>query len=439
MKPRSFLVLLAIAAAMPCAASENAPALTLEDSVRLALANHPSLRAAQAATEAAKAAIGEASASLYPQLDASAGYHRFQKRAFLPSGLVLPGREAPKLIGPLSDWTGGVASRMTVYDFGERRAGVAAAEARHAGAVYEAEYARAELRLAVKQAYYALAAAKELLAAAEKNLARAEAHLKLAQARRRVGAVPLADELRMEAEHAGARLQLSAARSRVLICAGALNTAMGRPTEMPVTLAALSLAPPPTGGDLGVYFQKALANRPELHAASKRAEAARSSLEASRASRAPKLRADASFGWNDTAWLPQTEEWQAGFSVEIPIFDAGARGSRVARSKAELSREEAAAEQKKLQIRQEVWLAHTERDRTWTAIGLNEAMVRSSSESLRVVRERYERGAAVVTDLLDTQTALARAEASLAEARWSYLAACAALERAVGEGEVPAL
>jgi outer membrane protein TolC len=58
--------------------------------------------------------------------------------------------------------------------------------------------------------------------------------------------------------------------------------------------------------------------------------------------------------------------------------------------------------------------------------------VSASDESLRVVHERYQSGAALVTDLLDTQTALAGAEASLAEARWSLLTARAAFDRAVG-------
>ena len=49
-----------------------------------------------------------------------------------------------------------------------------------------------------------------------------------------------------------------------------------------------------------------------------------------------------------------------------------------------------------------------------------------------MVRDRYQTGAALVTDLLDTQTVLATAEAALAEARWTYLADRAAYDRAVG-------
>ena len=83
-------------------------------------------------------------------------------------------------------------------------------------------------------------------------------------------------------------------------------------------------------------------------------------------------------------------------------------------------------------MRQEVWAAVTELERSRDSIAANETNVQASEESLRVVRERYQSGAAVIIDLLDTQTALASAEASLAQARWTYLAACAAYERAVG-------
>jgi outer membrane protein TolC len=131
----------------------------------------------------------------------------------------------------------------------------------------------------------------------------------------------------------------------------------------------------------------------------------------------------------------------------------------VARSKADLAREEAVFESRRLQIRNEVWSAAAELERAWSAIAANETSVRASEESLRVVRERYEAGlsiaanetsvraseeslrvvreryeagAALISDLLDTQTTLARAESSLAESRWSYLAARAAFAHATG-------
>jgi outer membrane protein TolC len=114
------------------------------------------------------------------------------------------------------------------------------------------------------------------------------------------------------------------------------------------------------------------------------------------------------------------------------VFDGNSRAHRLARTKAELAREQAAYDNRVLQVRQEVWAAAAELERAGDSIAANEATVRAAEESLRVVRERYQTGAALITDLLDTQTVLVSAEASLAQARWSYLTARAAYDRAVG-------
>ncbi|HTL67893.1 MAG TPA: TolC family protein [Lacunisphaera sp.] len=431
MKTPSVLLVLALAA-VPAARAQS-PALSLEDCLKLAAEKQPALVAAQAGVAAAAAAVGEAHAPYYPSLDLNAGYHRWQRRAFLPSGLVLPGGHLPGLIGPLDDWTGGVSSRVTLYDFGERRAGLDAAVARRAAASADAVAAQADVRLSVQTAFYTLAAAEDMQVVAQKNLDRTQRHLRLAEARRQSGAVPQADVLRMQAEVAAADLQVIGARSRVRIATGQLNTAIGRPAETPLAIAAPAVAPPPADAiDPAAAADRALAHRPELASAEKRAEAAKAGVAAARAARTPKLRADGSYGWNDTGFLPETREWQAGLSIDLPVFDGGSRAHRLARSRAEQAREESRLEAQRLQVRQEVWAAATELDRAWASIAANETAVKASAESLRVVQERYESGAAVITDLLDTQTALARAEASLAGARWDYLAARAAFDRATG-------
>lgn len=413
-------------------AQTGAP-LSLDDCLKQATEHQPLLAAARAGVGEAKEALGEARAPYYPQLDASAGYHRWQRRAFLPSGLSLPGRAVPELIGPLNDWTGGVTSSVMLFDFGGRRAAVDAAQSHVAGAQAEADAARADVHLNVAIAFYTLAAAQELQTVAEKNVDRTGAHRRLAVARRDAGAVPQADVLRLDAELANARLDLITAQSRVRIAAGQLNTAMGRAADTPIAIQTTAAIPPPPARDeLDQAVAHALARRPELASAEQRAAAARAAIAGVKAARAPKVHADAGYDWNDTTFWPQTHEWQAGVAIDFPIFDGGSRAHHVARTKATLTREEAALEQERLQIRNEVWSASTELDRAWSSIAANETAVQASAESLRVISERYERGAAVITDLLDTQTALARAESSLAAARWNYCIARASFERAIG-------
>ncbi|OHE85011.1 MAG: hypothetical protein A3G75_14270 [Verrucomicrobia bacterium RIFCSPLOWO2_12_FULL_64_8] len=418
------------------AAGAATAALTLDDCLRLADESQPAFAAAQAGISAATDAVSEARAPFLPQIDLAAGYHRWQRRAFLPGGLTVPGGALPELVGPLDDWNGGVVSRLTLFDFGERRAGLEAARARLAGAEADSAAVRADVVQVVRAAFYGLAAARELQTAAAKNLDRTEGHLALARARRESGAVPQADVLRAEAEVASARLQLIAAQSRVRVAAGRLNTAMGRPAETGLEIdPAIPVTPPPAVADLNALTARALASRPEIQSGEHRLEAARATMAAARAARGLKIRADGAFGWRDTDFVPENKEWQAGVSLEYPLFDAGSRASRLARSRAELAREEAWQASRRLQVREEIWAAAAELERAWNSIDANDSAVRAGAESLRVVRERYENGAALMTDLLDTQTALAHAEASLAGARWSYLAARAAFDRATGMSE----
>ena len=59
-------------------------------------------------------------------------------------------------------------------------------------------------------------------------------------------------------------------------------------------------------------------------------------------------------------------------------------------------------------------------------------MVVNAQESLRSVRERYEAGASPVTDLLDAETALTRAQAIQVQANGDYGIAHAAFQWSVG-------
>jgi len=417
----------------PAVSSPNG--LSLDDCLRLAGEKQPQFAAAQAGVAAAREGVGEARTAWYPQVDLAAGYHRWQRRAYLPAGLLPAGRTAPAVIGPQDDWNGGAVARYTLYDFGERRATIEAAAARVAGAEADADVTRSAVRLTVRTSFYALAAAEDLRGVAVRNVARVEEHVRLATARHDAGAVPNVDVLRTQAELAAATLELIAAENRVRIARGRLNTALGRPAETPLAIAPSAPGANAASVDAETGIAQALKTRPELHAAEQRVAAASAQVAAARSTRAPRLRADGSFGWRDDGFLPDTQEWQAGVTVDVPLFDAGLRSRRIAHGRADLAREQAQREQRELQVREEVWTAASELERARAAIAANEALVKQSDESLRVTRARYEAGSSTITDLLDTQTTLARAEATLAEARWNVLAARAVYARACGGSE----
>lgn len=410
-------------------ASAQTGQLTVEDCVRLAEENHPSLAAAQAAIAAAESTIEESKSTWWPQVDLSAGYHRWQRRIFLPNGIAPAGSMLPEIVGPLNDLNAGVFARATIYDFGEREATVESAEAQRDAASADAGATRADVWLMAKQTFFGLAAAKELRTVAQKNLERTEANLRLAQVRHAAGAVTQTDVLRTQAEVAAAKLDIITADSRIRIAAGRLNAAIGRPADE-----AIEIITTPGGekDDIATAYatEHALEYRPEVEAARQRLEAAEARIRATRSTKAPRILADGSYGKRDTNFFPDVDEWQAGVSVNVPLFDGGTRRSREARAEAEKARLESILETLKLRVREEVWTSAAELERAQAALAANVVLVQDREEAVRVVRARYEAGGVLLTDLLETQTALASAEATLAQSRWEYRAAKAALVRA---------
>lgn len=113
--------------------------------------------------------------------------------------------------------------------------------------------------------------------------------------------------------------------------------------------------------------------------------------------------------------------------------DASSRKHRLARAKSELSREEANTQRLMQTVRQEVWSAHSKLRETYEATRSTEVQLRDAQESLRLASERYQAGAGTITDLVDSEAALARAEAVRVAALWDYQVARSVLGRTVGE------
>lgn len=407
--------------------------LTLEACVQIALDHNPMNRAAQAGVMAAKEATGEARAPYYPELGFNAGYSRWQKHAFLPSGLGPPNAQIPTVIGPTDDWIAGLKARFTLFDSGERQAQLRSALAREGMAEEDAVSIRQDMVLNVHQAYYGFVAATETRSVADENLARAENHLRLAKERKAAGAVPQADVIRTEVEVANAKLTLVKAENLVRVSRGDLNTSMGLPVEMMIEIEAKpGEITSPEGVDISTSFDQAVHTRPELKATLQRLAAARSSVDSAKSAFGPKLKAEGGYGWRDSGFLPRDEEWTAGMTIDLPIFTGFSRIHRLDRTKAELSKEEAELEQLILNVRQEVWTAHSKFKEAYEAVQVAQVVVQDAEESMRLTRARYEAGAGTINDLLDTQTALARAKATLVETQWDYHIAKAVFDRSIG-------
>lgn len=411
---------------VPDAPSANIPTgvLTLGDCIRIGLQKSPVGQSAHEAVIGARESTAVAKAPYWPAVGFSAGYSRWQRHIFLPSGLGQPGQALPSLVGPTDDYSFSLNATYLLWDSGERKAQLGVVKAKQQGSEYEEQRARQDLALAVHQAYYDYESAIEMLAAAKTSLSRAEDHVKIARVRKQAGVVPLSDVLRAEVEASSAHLALVRAEGAARLSRGKLATTMGLPVETPVEIAApAGPLEPPDETELAYALDQSILLRPAVKAAEQGVEAAKRGVDSARSAWGPKVNAVASYGREDSQWWPQDKNWMAGVIVSIPVFTGFSRIHNVARAKADLARSGFDLGQVKLEVRQQVWNAFSTAKEAYDSVRTSETLVHSATESLRLARERYEVGAGTITDLLDSEDALARAEASLVATKGNLRAA----------------
>src|SRR5437763_1379772 len=117
------------------AQQNNAPAgLTISQAVESALRNYPSITVSQEQINAAAAGIDLARTAYLPRVDSIAQVNRATRNNVF--GLLLPQNLVPSISGPVlgtnnlgTAWGSAVGTLITwePFDFGERKAGVAAA------------------------------------------------------------------------------------------------------------------------------------------------------------------------------------------------------------------------------------------------------------------------------------------------------------------------
>jgi len=415
--------------------AHSTEALTLAACLQIALDRNPVNLAARQGVVIAEETIGIVQAPYYPEVAFVTGWSRSQRRSSLPGGLTQ--LMTSNTSSPTDDWLAGFAARYTIVDGGRRAAEHRRAIALKSTAEEEAKRMQQDLVFEVHSSFYRLAASMRVHTVAEENLSRAEAHLHLAQRLREAGAVPKADVLRAEVEVAEASLAQTRAEGLTRTTRGQLSIAMGLPAASRFEIDTGShQASSPALAVPEKVIEEALHARPEINAALQQISADEAGVAAAKSAYRPRLYAEAGYDYRDSDFPPEDEEWSIALNLNWTLFSGFSRKHEVNRAKAELSRQEAEVRQLILQVQQEAWAAHSTVLETWESVQTTETQVASALESMRVARTRYEVGAATINDLLDAQTALARAETNRVEATWNLLIAEAWLDRVRGQSPV---
>jgi outer membrane protein TolC len=414
-------------------ATVTARAETLDQAWQVALAQAPTLRAAQSRLAAAGAELEAARAGRHPAVSAASTITRWDTApafdfAAAAVPLVLP------LFGGDSMLVSGASVTLPLYTSGMLRAGVDAAAAGRAVRERDLDVLSRDVKLAVAERFIAVLRAESALTAAEASTAGLESHARDVEDMFQNGQVPRNDSLASQVSLADAEQRELQARNALDVARAAYNRRLGRPLSAAVSLedALPPVDPVLESATPELLVVMALDAREELAGLAAAARGLEARSLAARAETRPHLMLTGGYTLLENRVLNREDFWSLGLGVRWNFFDSG-RSRNAADA---LSHQAAALGWQRddfrtlieLEVR-EGWLRVREtRQRT----GVAKNAIMQAEENLRVVRDRYRNGEGTNTEVLDAEALRATSRSNLDNAGYDAALAELQLARAVG-------
>jgi cobalt-zinc-cadmium efflux system outer membrane protein len=395
-----------VGSAAPVVGQQPLNRVSVDDALRIALQQNPTVRAQQAALTSTKA--GEVTAALRPNPSMN----------FLAEQLKPGGSQQD------AQYTVNVGQPIELGGKRGRRIDSAKAATQVAG--YQLEDIRRQVTLQVKSAFAGALIAREQLALAQENVKTLDDTERIQRLRAEKGDISELELLRIQVQRftferdaADARQALAAAKIALRTAAGAQAIAEDFEVVGELGFKEISL-------DKSALMRRAMDNRPDLRAAEADRERARADHRLARAN-----------AWWDIT--PQLEYQRIGpdntigfgFSLPIRIFDRNQ--GEIARTQAEIDRVDAVREATALQLLAALdtdrQTALTQRERV---VSLRDVYLPKATRARDTVEFAYRRGGQSLLDFLDAQRSYRETALAHLQAVGAYLSALYQLEADIG-------
>jgi outer membrane protein TolC len=428
----SQLLALLLAACGVLSAQQPVP-LTIAQAVDAALRNYPSIRVSQEQINAAAAGIQLARTAYLPRIDGIAQVNRATRNNIF--GLLLPQSVIPSMSGPVigsnnlgSAWGSAIGALVNwePFDFGLRRANVAAATATRAQSEATLKRTQYDVAVATADACLTLAAAQEMVRAAQAGVDRAETVSRTINALVNAELRPGADASRAEAELAAARTQLIQAQQAADIARATIaQFTGGNPAQIAIAAPGLAQLPP----ERATPSLDANAN-PIAMEQNAAVEQAKAQLKALERSYFPRFYLQGSAyargsgaetngvilgGLNGLA--PSVQNYALGFSVTFPVFDFASLQAKEAAQSATVRAQVARSQQIATDLRAQWNIAVATLQGARRVAANAPVQVSAAGAAARQATARYQSGLGNIDAVAEAQRLLTQAEIDDALAR----------------------
>ncbi len=379
--------------------------LAFDEAVDIALCNNPQIRSAWANIKIQAGMVGEARAAYLPSLTGSLS--RAHDR------ITYPGSNYSTSSIDQTTFQGGITWR--IFDFGGRSANHREAEDLLAAALASHNAALQKTLSELAQTYFGAMSAKAALKAAAESEEIAGATLASATARERRGVISQSDRLRATTALAKASLEHNRADGDYRKALAALAQGLGVPGNPTILLPEdMQTDIREIDKDLKGWLEDAQKTHPAIVAARAEVEAAQKQVVVARSAGLPTLNFSGSYYRNtrpgEAVTTNQVREYTVGIGVSIPFFDGFSNTYKVREALARAEQKKAELAGTETQVASDLVKAYIDTDSALRNLDASTNLLRAAQEALVVSQRRYDKGAADITEMLSTQSALSEAQ-----------------------------
>jgi outer membrane protein TolC len=418
--------------------------LTLEEAVNRALAGAPAIRSAAGGLDAALARQNASATMFGPSLTGVAAYNR-QTGNFAPRpGLSARDFGAQEVAYSSSNrsydyFNFALSLQQTIWDHGRTLGTFQSSKAAVQAADREVASVRMETAAQVAFGYYGVLAAEEMVGVATRARDQARRHADRTGALFQAGLRPRIDQLRAEADAQNAEAALLGAVDGARVSRAVLLAAMGetgRP-DFKVVDPGEPLIPEGLDESLDAAIDEALSRRPESARLKALLAVQDGVIRSVRGRWLPIVGANASVSDAGLELTNLVWNWSVGASVTVPSASAVQTTYEVREAEAQRARLKADLDSLDLAIRLEVEEAAARIAEARDRLKPVRAALAAAREALELADGMYQTGTGNYVELLDSQAALANAEAAEVRARHDLAVARIAWDRVMGRLPVP--
>jgi outer membrane protein len=418
----------------------QAPSLTLRQAIDRALGQNPQTAAAQADVATANADATMARTALLPRLNFTEDLSRgndpvyvfgteLRQQRFTQSDFSLNLLNRPL---PTGNFATRLSGQWMLFNWFETQQQIRAAKLESGSATSMTGAVSQAVVFEVVQAYQGVLYAQQQLDVAQHEQQTAEALLHDADTRVKAG-------LAIDSDLLGAQVNLAARQQETIVAEGSIQTAwaalgaaMGSTVSARPILQPLAARSYPEG-NLEESIAAALKTRPDLKALVQQTAAREQAVRAARSDFFPQVSAYGNWEMDRVTFAGDGgNNWVAGAQLNLDILPLSKR-AHLEHAKAAQLKAAAQEQLQEEQIRLAVSRAFTGHETAERMLATARAALDQSTESLRIMRNRYNAGLATMTDLLRSEDAERQSQTNYWRAAYGNTVAYAALLYATGQ------